>query len=277
MARHVVSPSRPGESASTGEPPRLGSVSVAEQRGEAPVAEAPVEGESDEGVQTSLSFLSLAGAGGGEGEKVVDLNHDKGVQLQEEQWSLIPCYQIHRRFILASIKNGILLIDQHAAHERILFEQALADLAGDASDSQRLLFPVVIELARSEKAVVLGGRSHFASLGFDIQDWGGNAIAVSAIPAVGFLKESAVKEAIQDMVDYLTNEASSRFFSEPQKRFAAAYACGAAIKFGQQLRQEEMNSLLDSLFAADNPYTCPHGRPTMVRISLDELSRRFLR
>jgi DNA mismatch repair protein MutL len=79
------------------------------------------------------------------------------------------------------------------------------------------------------------------------------------------------------MIQYLLDEKSVSTFPDPRTRFAAAFACGAAIKAGQRLSQEEMNALLNNLFSSQNPYTCPHGRPTVVRISLDELSRRFLR
>jgi DNA mismatch repair protein MutL len=96
-----------------------------------------------------------------------------------------------------------------------------------------------------------------------------------ALPA--FLKDSAALQAIKEMVRLLIEDTDVKRISEPHRRFAAAFACGAAIKAGQALDKEEMNGLLNSLFAAENPYTCPHGRPTVVRISLDELSRRFLR
>jgi DNA mismatch repair protein MutL len=79
------------------------------------------------------------------------------------------------------------------------------------------------------------------------------------------------------MVRYLLEEKGERHFMEPQRRFAAAFACGSAIKAGQKLSQEEMNALLNTLFGTENPYICPHGRPTLVRMSLDELARRFLR
>lgn len=86
-----------------------------------------------------------------------------------------------------------------------------------------------------------------------------------------------VEGAVRKMIAYLLDEKSVEHFPEPHRRYAAAFACGAAIKAGQKLSDEEMNALLNSLFSSKNPYTCPHGRPTVVRISLDELSRRFLR
>ncbi|MBN2188654.1 MAG: DNA mismatch repair endonuclease MutL, partial [Chitinispirillaceae bacterium] len=190
-------------------------------------------------------------------------------------WDLISCYQIHETYVLAPIKNGILLIDQHAAHERILFEQALEDIANGRAASQQLLFPVVIELSAIEKPVVLAGQSYFTSFGFEMSDFGGNALSASAIPF--FMRISEVEPAVRLMVRYLMEEKERDVFKETAKRFAAAFACSAAIKAGQKLNQEEMNALVNSLFAAKNPYTCPHGRPTLVRISLDELARRFLR
>ncbi len=211
-------------------------------------------------------------------DKVVDRDDHSTVQLSgdapEKMWDLIPCYQIHAMFILAPIKNGILLIDQHAAHERILYEQAMNDNEF-RSTVQQLLFPVVVELSPAEKGIVDSGSEHFTRFGFEISDFGGKAVSISAIPA--FLKDGRVESTLREMVRYLLEGRNPDDFSEPRKRFAAAFACGAAIKAGQKLSQEEMNALLNSLFATENPYTCPHGRPTLIRMSIDELTRRFLR
>ncbi|MBN1980658.1 MAG: DNA mismatch repair endonuclease MutL [Chitinivibrionales bacterium] len=208
---------------------------------------------------------------------VEESSAESGAELATISWNLIPCYQIHRRYVIAPIKNGILIIDQHAAHERILFEEALEHMVSDRLESQRLLFPILFEMSPVEKDVVFSSRDFFNSVGFDIQDFGGKTIAVSSMPATGYMKSSDVEEAIRDMVHNLINEKDDDLLSHPQRRFAASYACGAAIKFGQQLSQEEMNMLLNNLFATKSPYTCPHGRPTLIRISLDELARRFLR
>jgi DNA mismatch repair protein MutL len=194
---------------------------------------------------------------------------------RETAWDLISCYQIHETYILAPIKNGILLIDQHAAHERILYEQALDDVGSGRAASQQLLFPVVIELPAAEKTVVLSGLRYFSAFGFEVSDFGGAAVAVSAIPF--FMKTADAEETVRSMVRYLLDEQDRDLLQETARRFAAAFACGAAIKAGQKLSQEEMNALVNTLFAAKSPYTCPHGRPTLVRISLDELGRRFLR
>jgi len=244
-------------------------VSVAEA-----VDDSDVPEDNGVGIQTILSFPK-----GHRIDKVIDSSEDNTVELSDEEpekmWDLIPCYQIHTMFVLAPIKNGILLIDQHAAHERILFEQALAGEQGVQTPSQQLLFPIVIELTPAEKDVVTSGREYFIRFGFEIEDFGGQAISISAIPA--FVRDGMVEETIREMVRYLMSGESPDGFREPQKRFAAAFACGAAIKSGQKLTQEEMNTLLNNLFASENPYICPHGRPTLIRMSLDELSRRFLR
>ncbi|NLW31241.1 MAG: DNA mismatch repair endonuclease MutL [Fibrobacter sp.] len=223
--------------------------------------------------QTILTFPSMSKTE----EKEVDLSKDSSIQLSsvEQNWDLISCYQIHGVFILAPIKNGVIIIDQHAAHERVLFEQALEDIKRGRSASQQLLFPIVVELSPTEKAVIESGKPYFSAFGFDVDDFGGQAVSISAIPA--FLRDSAVEDTVRGMIKYLLEGRNPEEFIEPERRFAAAFACGAAIKAGQNLSQEEMNALLNSLFSAKNPYTCPHGRPTLVRISLNELSRRFLR
>ena len=202
------------------------------------------------------------------------------VQLGESEktdrlWNLIPCFQLHDLLILAPIKNGVLLIDQHAAHERILFEQALEQLKQGRAESQQLLFPIVIELSRAEKIVAQSGAAMFARFGFEINDFGAQAISVSALPA--FMTQSEAVMAVREMVQYLLDERGIKDFNEPEHRYAAAFACGAAIKAGKRLTHEEMNGLLNSLFSVSNPYICPHGRPTLIRISMDELLRRFLR
>jgi DNA mismatch repair protein MutL len=238
----------------------------------------PLNLEEKGGVSYEKTILSFP-AGKTESEKLLESPDENSIQLsnstEDRSWNLISCYQIHDMFILASIKNGILLIDQHAAHERILYEQALDDLKAGRSTSQQLLFPIIIKLTAMEKTVAESSREYFASFGFDIQDFGGSEVSVSATPS--FMKSADAERAVRDMLGYLLDEKSVGQFPQHHERFAAAFACGAAIKSGARLSQEEMNALLNSLFSSKNPYTCPHGRPTVVRLSLDELTRRFLR
>ena len=190
-------------------------------------------------------------------------------------WDHIPCYQIHEMYILAPIKNGILLIDQHAAHEKILYEQALLGIETNSIASQQLLFPVVFTVNETEMTILETSKEYFKKFGFEIEDFGGKEVAVSAAPS--FIPAGEIERSVREMIAYLLDEKSVYQFPDVHKRFAAAFACGSAIKSGQKLSQEEMVALLNRLFLLENPYTCPHGRPTIVRLSLEEISRRFLR
>ena len=182
-------------------------------------------------------------------------------------------FQLHRLYILSPIKNGLLIVDQHAAHERILYEKALREFNQPSSVSQQLLFPIVMELTSVEFSLVNDTQEYFARLGFDIKQFGGNNVIIEGTPPqVGV---NAVKRTIHDMISYLmdTEDTDSSIF----ERVAKSFACGAAIKAGQDLAQEEMASLIDMLFSAKNPYTCPHGRPTLIRLPLNDISKRFMR
>lgn len=252
---------------------------------EQPVSEA--DDDDDDSEQMSLSFMSVMNNNTSFIEdKIEQFGRTGGVnhvsetvssELSEEQWNLIPCYQIHKRYILAPIKNGIVIIDQHAAHERILYEDALDDLSSGKGESQRLLFPIVFDMTDAEKGIVLDNREYFGKLGFDIQDFGGKSIAVSSMPAAGLFKSSDVEESVREIVNFFVSEKDKDILSEAEKHFAASFACGSAIRFGKPLQQEEMNMLLNRLFAARNPLICPHGRPTLIRMSLSELAHKFLR
>ncbi len=228
--------------------------------------------EGAESEQVALSFLSTV-----PDEKSVENNSADNVESESEYWGMISCYQIHKMYIIAPIKNGMIIVDQHAAHERILYEEALTSIQKGSGESQRLLFPITFDMSVDEKDIVMSSREYFDALGFDIQDFGGRSVAVSAMPATGFLEASHVEEAVREMVKSLIEEKDKDILSAPQRRFAASFACGAAIKFGKELKQEEMNSLLNKLFAVQNPNICPHGRPTFIRLSMEELVRRFLR
>jgi DNA mismatch repair protein MutL len=235
--------------------------------------------------QTRLNMLSSpfinAGNGGGPanaeagGTAAAGELEGIGGAAAAQARELIQCYQIHGIFILAPIKNGILLIDQHAADERVHYERALRDLEGGSPVSQQLLFPIVLEMSPAEKTILDSGGMYFNNMGFEISDFGGGSVSISALPA--FLRDGEAESAVREMIRYLIEGRGPETLKEPVKRFAAAFACGAAIKSGQKLSLEEMNALINALFSADNPYTCPHGRPTLVRISVDELTRRFLR
>jgi DNA mismatch repair protein MutL len=176
-------------------------------------------------------------------------------------------WQLHESFILIQIRGGMVIIDQHAAHERILFDAARSSADGGKAAVQSLLFPATVELSPDEYQRYEELSSVIASLGFEIEPFGLRSIIVRGIPAgVRNWSDGRLLEEI------LGGEGRSG-----ADDFLKTYACRAAVKAGTTLSVEEMESLADQLFATDLPYTCPHGRPTMLRVSLSELERRFAR
>ncbi|MBL8029311.1 MAG: DNA mismatch repair endonuclease MutL, partial [Fibrobacteres bacterium] len=168
---------------------------------------------------------------------------------------LIPYFQLHNTYILCQIKNGLLMIDQHVAHERILYEKALKGLsAGERPVTQQLLFPVMLELTAEQKLMVDTFFKAFEQTGFALRSLSGNCVVVDGVPAAH--KDQPVKQMVLEMVDELTKNSFGP--NDYDKHYASSYACGAAIKAGQPLSLEEINYLVDMLFQCENPYTCPH-------------------
>jgi DNA mismatch repair protein MutL len=179
-------------------------------------------------------------------------------------------WQIHNRYILTQIKSGITLIDQHAAHERILYEWALTSKAKTGL-SQQLLFPETAGLSPDDYALLIEIQPYLEQIGFGIREFGNRTVVIEAVPVE--VKPGRERELLQEILDeYRENEDKSRDFIE---RVAAAFACRAAIKSGEPLTQFEMAALIDRLFATSDPYTCPHGRPVVVNLSLEEIDKRF--
>ncbi len=182
---------------------------------------------------------------------------------------LIQYWQLHNRYILASIKNGLILVDQHAAHERILYEDLMS--RPGRIRTQQLMFPASIELTAAESLVFNEYKEIFASLGFDLKAFGGRTIVVDGLPSA--TAEADAEKVIRAMLADLENTAQAG--SDPAERVARSFACHAAIKAGQALSQEEMNRLVDLLFATSSPYLDPHGRPAVIKLTLEDLERRF--
>jgi DNA mismatch repair protein MutL len=179
-------------------------------------------------------------------------------------------WQVHGTYILASIDGGILIIDQHAAHERVLYEEILARLAGEGAMAQELLFPQVVELTPDELSVLLEVTPILKRLGFHLELFGDTTVLVHAIP--GGLREWRHGALLRDILDDYTEHATS---FDVQERVARSVACQGAVKAGTPLTLEEMNALVDQLFATSKPQGDPHGRPVFLRVPLEELHRRF--
>jgi DNA mismatch repair protein MutL len=183
-------------------------------------------------------------------------------------------WQLHNAYLLVQIKGGMVLVDQHAAHERVLFDRAVTALEGRAATVQRLLFPITLELSVLQYAAFEECRDVLEKLGFQVSPFGPRSVLVEGIPAeMQNWNEGGVLLGMLD--DVAENREMARL--PLRDKVLATYACRAAIMMGKKLSAAEMRALMDQLFATTKPYTCPHGRPTLFRIGIDDLHRKFQR
>jgi DNA mismatch repair protein MutL len=182
-------------------------------------------------------------------------------------------WQFNHTFIFIQVRGGVVVIDQHAAHERILFDRGMRQLEGSSPPSQQILFSIPIELSLRELEVFRSSKEVFNRLGFTLEPFGGTSILVRGYPQ-GVKNWSEGRLLLQIFDDILADRAPGDTQTE---KLVASYACRSAIKAGQKLSVDEMKLLADQLFAADHPYSCPHGRPTIHRLSVDEVARWFHR
>ncbi len=182
-------------------------------------------------------------------------------------------WQLHQSYIFIQTREGVLIVDQHAAHERVLYEKARVALSGaaEAGPSQQLLFPVAVELSPGEWESLDGVRPLLDKLGFSIGSMSGRTVLLEAVP--GAFPKWPHDRILHDILTELpSGKADVRDLVES---IAKTVACKAAIKAGDRLTEEEMRSLIDQLFATELPYSCPHGRPTFMRMTSEELDKRF--
>jgi DNA mismatch repair protein MutL len=185
-----------------------------------------------------------------------------------------PLWQLHDRYILASVRDGLLLIDQHSAHERVLFEEIMRRFDEGKGASQRLLFPLTIRLGPDEYAAVEELASLLRQTGFELEPFGDRTVIIHASPQPhpGFDAEGCFRAMIDELAHGSPLVDSAR---NQHERIAKSLACKGAIKAGQPLGYEEMSELVDRLFATELPGHDVHGRPTILRLTLGELERRF--
>ncbi len=176
-------------------------------------------------------------------------------------------------FILAGGDDGLYLIDQHAAHERVLYEECLANEM--EKPVQCLLLPVTLELDYREVAILSERIIWFNEAGFLIEHFGGNTFLLRGVPP--HFPESQAKEFLLDMLDYFRERGPGASRIEFFNHLASAIACRNAVKAGERLTQSSMEALLDRLARTENPFTCPHGRPTIITLSYEDLEKRFKR
>lgn len=184
---------------------------------------------------------------------------------------LAPVWQLHERYLLAQTRQGLLIVDQHAAHERVLYEEALQNLNARPAPTQLLLFPKVIALDPQEWEVFSAQAADLSRLGIEADDFGGRSVLLRGVPS---LWGSDPEGFFHDVLSELSHR-PTRNGEERRRQLAASFACRSAIKSGQSLGLEEMNFLIDRLFATQTPHGDPHGRPTFVTVSMEDLDRRF--
>ena len=182
-------------------------------------------------------------------------------------------WQIHKKYILSEINSGLVIIDQHVAHERVLYEEALKAFESSSMASQTMLFPEVLEFSPDDFDGLLDVLPYLEKIGFKIKKQDESSIRIDAIPSEMALGNE--REVIREILDNFLKE--QKQYSSFQEGLAAMFACKAAIKAGDSLMREEMQELINRLFATEHPYYCPHGRPIIVQMSLDELDGRFER
>ncbi len=183
---------------------------------------------------------------------------------------LVPLWQLHHKYVLAQTRHGFMIIDQHAAHERILYEQALMNLRGSMAATQQLLFPLSLELGGDEWEAWGKICEDLINLGVDAEEFGRHTVLLRGVPS---LWNSDPEGRFRELLEQAGSQRTHG--RDRLQHLAASFACRTAVRAGQQLSLEEMNQLVDQLFATSLPHGDPHGRPTFLQVTLGDLDRRF--
>lgn len=179
---------------------------------------------------------------------------------------------LHNKYILSQIKSGLMIIDSHVAHERILYEKALQSFEANIPFSQHLLFPQIIQLDPADFELLKELEPYLINLGFSIKFKSKNTIEIVGIPSD--LKTEHESETLLDILhEYRKNQQEKQL--ETRDNLAKSFSCKAAIKAGDKISEKEMRILVDKLFATSMPYVCPHGRPIVIKIPIQEFDKRF--
>jgi DNA mismatch repair protein MutL len=193
-----------------------------------------------------------------------------------------PLGQLHETYILMQYPGGIFIVDQHAAHERVVYERLRARFKHGAGDTQRLLFPVTLDLGGSDDQWLATCIPRLATLGFTLEPFGGTTYRLHSVPAL--LADRDTTAALMDILEVLRSPGDDVVAAEglgevPQvlDRILTVMACHGAIRAHQRLQDEEMRAVLRDLARTAMPFTCPHGRPVLLNVALSEIEKKFLR
>jgi DNA mismatch repair protein MutL len=186
---------------------------------------------------------------------------------------MIALGQFRDTFIIAMDDEGLCIIDQHVAHERVLFERIMEKLTTESLESQRLLIPAVLELPAAERAALLSKTDALARFGFEVEEFGGDSIKVTSMPAL--LPVNECETALRALAEDLEGLDRGLRLEDALKQIAATTACHAAVKAHYPLTLEKMHHILEELRATAYSTVCPHGRPVMLRITRREIEKNF--
>jgi DNA mismatch repair protein MutL len=188
---------------------------------------------------------------------------------------LAPLAQFRDSYILASAPDGLVIVDQHAAHERVLYERFLGQAGAGRVERQRLLFPVVIELSAAQGSAFQEAGAALADLGFGLTPFGDDVVRVEEVPALVATGrvEGLVRELLDEVLEWDRSEGVERL----RHRIVASAACHAAVTANHPLDPARMGQIVDDLLRTARPMTCPHGRPALLRLTLEQLEREFHR
>lgn len=208
-----------------------------------------------------------------DGNSAVNLSKSRKITPMKIPLKIVG--RMHNTYIIGEDKDGFVIIDQHAAHERVLFERFMRQIKDDCVKVQILLKPEVIELSANERHVVAENIDALKKMGIEMEEFGKNTYVLRALPSVLSMQQK--KSFAIDIIDELGkgNEPAAAALIKEER--AAMAACRAAVKAHDILEIPQLYKLLEDLFACDNPNNCPHGRPTMIRFDISELEKKFKR
>ena len=196
--------------------------------------------------------------------------------LKREVWAEYKLIgQVFDTYWLVQYQDSLYIIDQHAAHERVLYERTLKGMKDRAFTSQYLSPPIILSLTMQEAELLREYMDRFARIGFEIEPFGGEEYAVRAVPDNLF--SIAKKELLMEMIDDLADGISTSMTPELIDEKVASMSCKAAVKGNSRLSAQEVDALIGELLTLDNPYHCPHGRPTIIAMTKKELEKKFKR
>ncbi len=208
-------------------------------------------------------------------EKQQELQLDTAQYLSKEALAKhIIIGQVFKNYWITEYNNELYIMDQHAAHEKVNYETYLAEFKERRIESQQLFPPLMITLSAAEKAAVMNNVDYFTRSGFELEDFGGNEVKITSIP-INLIGLGA-RDIFLEFAEYLSNGITG-LTEDIFVRKLATMGCKAAIKGNQEISRSEAETLIEKLLTLDNPYTCPHGRPTIIKISKEELEKKFKR